>query len=122
MLTKPWFKVSNVCFNILIVQPVQNERGNPVSLLRDLSEPLLCEGFPPSSVGKESACSARDPGLIPGLGKIPWRKKWQPPPVFLLGKSHGQRSLVGCSAGDHKESGTTERLTLTMPRCSVNLQ
>ena len=32
----------------------------------------------------------------PWVGKIPWRRKWQPTPVFLPGKSHGQRSLVGC--------------------------
>ena len=46
---------------------------------------------------KESACNAGDPGSIPGLGKIPWRRKWQPTPVFLLGEFHGQRSLVGYS-------------------------
>ena len=34
--------------------------------------------------------------------KIPWRRKWQPTPVFLPGKSHGQRSLVGYSPWDHK--------------------
>ena len=33
----------------------------------------------------------------PWVGKIPWRRKWQPTPVFLPGKSHGQRSLEGCS-------------------------
>ena len=44
-------------------------------------------GFPGGSVGKESACSAGDPGLIPGLGRFPWRRKWQPIPVFLPGKS-----------------------------------
>ena len=42
-----------------------------------------------------------------------WRRKWQPTPVFLPGKSHGQRSLVGCSLWGCKESGTTEQLTLT---------
>ena len=61
---------------------------------------------------KKSACSAGDPGSIPGSGKIPWRKKWQPTPVFLLGKSHGHRSLVGGSPWGCKESGTTEQLTL----------
>ena len=40
-------------------------------------------------------------------------KKWQPTPVSLPGKSHGQRSLVGCSPWGHKELGTTERLTLS---------
>ena len=47
-----------------------------------------------SLVGKESACNAGDQGLILGLGRSPQRKKWQPPPVFLPGESHGQRSLA----------------------------
>ena len=42
--------------------------------------------------------------------KMPWRRKWQPTPVLLPGKSHGQRSLVDCSSWDRKESDTTERL------------
>ena len=33
----------------------------------------------------------------PWVGKIPWRRKWHPTPVFLPGKSHGQRNLVGYS-------------------------
>ena len=40
-------------------------------------------------------------------GKIPWRKKWQPTPVLLPGKSHGQRSLVGYSPWSHKLSDFT---------------
>ena len=46
----------------------------------------------------------------PCVGKIPWRRAWQPTPVFLPGKSHGQRSLVGYSPWGRKESDTTERL------------
>ena len=57
--------------------------------------------FPGGSGGKESACSAGDQGSIPGLGRFPWRRKWQPTPVFLPGKSHGWRSLVGCSPWGH---------------------
>ena len=49
----------------------------------------------------------------PWVGKIPWRRKWQPTPVSLSGKSHGQRSLVGDRPWGRKESGTIERLTLT---------
>ena len=47
--------------------------------------------------GKESACNARHrrPGFDPWVGKIPWRRKWHPTPVFLPGESHGWRSLVG---------------------------
>jgi len=44
----------------------------------------------------------------PWMGKIPWRRKWQPTPVFLPEKSSGQRSLVGYSPWGHKESDTTE--------------
>ena len=46
----------------------------------------------------------------PWFGKIPWRKKWQPTPVLLPGKSHGRWSLVGYRPRGHKESDTTERL------------
>ena len=47
--------------------------------------------------------------MIPGLGRHPWRRKWQPTPVFLPGEPQGQRSLVGYSPWGHKESDTTER-------------
>ena len=47
------------------------------------------------------------------VGKIPWRRKWQPTPKFLPGECHGQRSLVGYSPWGHKESDTTEWLTLS---------
>ena len=72
----------------------------------------LVWGFPGGSVGKASAYNARDPGSIPGSGKIPWRKKWQPTPVLLPGKSHGLRSLVGYSPWVHKELDTTEWLSV----------
>ena len=44
---------------------------------------------------------------------IPWRRAWQPTPVLLPGEFHEQRSLVGYSPGGHKESDTTERLSLS---------
>ena len=44
------------------------------------------------------------------VGKIPWRRAWQPTPVFLPGEFHGQRSLVGCSPRGFKELDLTERL------------
>ena len=61
--------------------------------------------------GKELACHCRRHRrcrFSPWLGKISWRGKGQPTPVFLLGESHGQRSLAGYSALDLKESDTTE--------------
>ena len=54
------------------------------------------------------------PGFDPGVGKIPWRRKWQPSPEFLPGEFHGQRILVGYSPWGHKESDMTERLTLLL--------
>ena len=50
--------------------------------------------FPGSSDGKETACKVGDPGLIPGLGRNPWKRVWLPTSVFLPGESHGQQSLV----------------------------
>ena len=45
--------------------------------------------------GKESTCQCRSLGFNLWIQKIPWRRKWQPTPVFLPGKFHGQRSLAG---------------------------
>ena len=47
------------------------------------------------------------------VGKIPWKRKWQPTPVFLPGKSHGLRRLVGYSPWGRKESDTTGQLLLS---------
>ena len=55
---------------------------------------------PPDNVG--------DAWFDPWVGRIPWWRKRQPTPVFLAGKSHGQRSLVGCSPCGREESDMTE--------------
>ena len=57
-----------------------------------------------------SAGDAREAVSAPGVGKIPWRRKSLPTPVFSLGESHGQRGLVGFSPWDFKESDKTKRL------------
>ena len=60
---------------------------------------------------EESACQCRRHrirGFDPWFGKMPWRRKWQPTPVFLPGESHGQRSLAGYSSWGRKEPDTTE--------------
>ena len=64
-------------------------------------------GFPGGSVVKESVCQCRRHGFDPWVRKIPWRRKWQPTPVFLPGKSHGQRSLEDYSPWGCKESDMT---------------
>ena len=72
-------------------------------------------GFPGGTSGKESTClprRCRRRGFSPQVGKIPWRRKWQPTPVFLPGGFYGQRSLVGYSPRGRKESDTTEHRKL----------
>ena len=67
-------------------------------------------GLPRWLSGKESASqwrSLRRHMFEPWLGKIPWRREWQPTPVFLPGESHGQRRLAGYGQWGHKESDTT---------------
>ena len=44
-------------------------------------------------------------GFDPRVGKIPWRKTWQPTPVLLPGESHGQRKLAGYSPWGHRRVG-----------------
>ena len=53
--------------------------------------------------GKESACQCRRPRFDPWVRKICCRREWLPTPVFLLGKSHGQRSLAGYSPWGPRE-------------------
>ena len=69
--------------------------------------PIFLIGLPRWCSGKESACQCRRHKT---LGFDPWVGKWQPILVFLLGESHGWKSLVGYSPWRHKESDTTEWL------------
>ena len=77
---------------------------------RCLARAPHCNGFPGDASGKRPACQSRrckrlrfDPWV-----RTPFSRKWRPTPVFLHGKSHGQRSLVGCNLQGRKESHTTE--------------
>ena len=58
-------------------------------------------GFPDGSAVKNSPANA-EAGFDPWVRKIPWRRKWQPIPAFLPGKSHGQRNLVGYNPSGSK--------------------
>ena len=82
------------------------------SVVFDFTHPFT-RGFPPSSFGKESVCNVGDPGSIPGSGRHPWRRKWQPTPVFLPGESHGQRSLAGYMV--HGVAGVGYNLATKLP-------
>ena len=80
----------------------------------------LCR-FPWWLSGKESACQYRRCRFNPW--KILWRRKWQPTPVFLPGKSHAQRSLSGYSSWSHKRIrhnwATKQQQTLCRPKFIV---
>ena len=78
-----------------------------------MTTPNSAGGFPGGTVGRR----CKRCGFNPWIRKIPWRRKWQPTAVFLLGKSHGQRSLAGSIPWAHKRVGhnlvdqtTTERI------------
>ena len=88
------------------------------------SQETIVRDFPGGSVVKNPPSNAGDDGLVLGLprwlsgkvgdpgskpwvGKIPWRRKWQPTPAFLPGKSHEQRSLASYNPWDCKESNST---------------
>ena len=94
------------------VQCFKNCGSRSFSLSTDTADPSLGTG------------SVTKVGSIPGSGRPPpWRRKWQPTPVFLPGKSHGQRSLEGYSPRDHKELDATEHTctytSLTRDRSST---
>ena len=74
-------------------------------------EDICIQFTPPSGSEVKSVClECGRPGFDPWVRKIPWRRKWQPTPVFLPGESHGGRSLVGCSPWGCKESDVPELL------------
>ena len=76
---------------------------------------LIPVGIPCGSAVQNLPANAGDTGdtgSIPGSGRSPGVRAWQPTPVFLPGESHGQRSLVGYSPWGHRESYTTEWLNL----------
>ena len=85
-------------------------KGNTQFQLENIKIKL---GFPGVSNSKKKKKKKihpqyRRPGSDPWVGKIPWRRKWQPTPVFLPGEFHGQRNLVGCSPWGHKEWNMAE--------------
>ena len=84
-----------------------------------LAEETLCHLYSRWCRGKESACQCRRckrGGFDPCIRKIPWRRAWQPSPVFLPGKSHRQKSLAGYSPGGQKSQDTNEQLSIAQQR------
>ena len=82
--------------------PGPPEKGWPVSLHSDREtgpqerdeKVRVREGFPGGS-GAKDLSAMQETGFDPWVREMPWRRKWQPTPTFLPGKSHGQRTLGG---------------------------
>ena len=64
-----------------------------------LCSPHLFKGFPGDKESSSQCRRGTRCGFDPWFGKIPWRREWQPTPVFLPGESHGQRSLASTVHG-----------------------
>ena len=78
-------------------------RSSPIAICFTLGRAHM--GFSRGTSGREPSCQCRrhkTRGFNPWVGKIPWRRAWQPTPVSLPRESHGQRSLVGYSPGGHR--------------------
>ena len=74
----------------------------------DLLPPRRLSVLPQRLIIKESVRQFRRHWFDPWVGKIPWRREWQPTPIILPVNSHGQKSLVGYTPWDPKESDMTE--------------
>ena len=69
------------------------------------------EDFPGGATGEEPTCqcrSCKSPGFSLWVGKIPWRRAWQPTPVFLPGESPWTEEPGGLQSWSHKESDMTQ--------------
>ena len=64
--------------------------------------------------GKELVCPCRRHGFNSWVRKIPWRRAWQPTPVFLPGESHGQRSPAVKESVTTKVTACTQRMALNI--------
>ena len=88
-----------------------NPKESHVQYLLKFNICLFCAGLPWWLSGKESYCNAGYTNLTPGLGRSSG-ERMQTTPVYLPGKSHGQRSLVGYSPWGCKESDMAEWLSM----------
>ena len=81
------------------------------SMVESRNETFCIQGLPSGARDKEPACQHRRCKRLefdPWVGMIPWRRAWQPTPVFLPGEPHGQRSLAGYNPWGHRELDKTE--------------
>ena len=71
-------------------------------------------GFSGGSDGKESACNVGDLGAVPGLGRFPWRRAWQPTPVFLPAESPWTKKPDGLQSMGSQSDRTERHSTICL--------
>ena len=103
----------------LSAEKVGTVGGSQVHLPYQKLIPPRKEVFPGSNSKKKTllanAGNVVRHGFDPWVRKIPWKRAWQPAPVFLPGESHGQMSLSGCIPQGHRELDTTEEIAHMQP-------
>ena len=113
-----WFfssLASSKCLAVQFNSDAFRVRSDPPShhtaCFRHTHHKWVAQATPGSTSGKEPTCQCKRHlrcEFDPWVGKIPWRRKWQPTPVFLPGEPHEQRILVGYSLWVRKELDTTK--------------
>ena len=112
-------KKTNASYHYTSINKYCSSNSLPLAANDDIAEYILIgmnfhiRDFLTGSEGKSICLQCGRPGFDPWIGKIPWRRKWQPTQVFLPGKSHGPRSLAGYGPWGRKELDTTEQLYFT---------
>ena len=102
-----WRAISTFFSSLKLKHDLSSKKLHKYTILQNMGLPGgTVVRNPPANAGVSG-----EPSSIPGLGRIPWKRKWQPTPVYLPGKSHGQRSLVSYSPWNLKELNTAERLS-----------
>ena len=107
-----------------VARPLPQGKGPTQAGSHLLPSPNPLPAFPRWHSGTESLCQYRRrkrPGFHPWVGKIPWSSKWQPAPVFLPGKPHGQGSLAGYGPRGGQEKDPAEHTRTLNPLPSVIL-
>ena len=99
---------------VILVDFVQLWAEKDGKTQNNMQQCTLQWGLPRWLSGREATCQRGRCRFEPWAGKSPWRRELQSTPIFLPGKSHGQRSLAGYGSWGRKESDTTERLSTTL--------